>query len=196
MSTNPYAPPKLTTQPPAEVKYSGIGVYCDRGTLVLSRSNHKLPGVCLKTGQPTDGKYPIRVKTLPRGQVLAVAIAGGIIGVAIANLLFGTKFHLDIPIVPGWVNPKDPSLEKTKRGWGVVGLGLLLILLGMGLTLIAEAFMLLCAIGMIVGIVGLFLGGYKSTKKPFEISTFDAKYVWLNGVEPSIASQFEPFPRK
>ena len=121
MSNNPSAPPKLTTQPPAEVKYSRIGVYCDRGTLVLSRSNHKLPAICLKTGQPTDGMYPLRVRTLPRGQVLAIAIAGGIIGVAVANLLFGTTFHLDVPIVPGWVNPKDPSLENSGGSYRVPG---------------------------------------------------------------------------
>jgi hypothetical protein len=65
--------------------------------------------------------YPLRVRTLPRGQVLAIAIAGGIIGVAVANLLFGTTFHLDVPIVPGWVNPKDPSLENSGGSYRVPG---------------------------------------------------------------------------
>lgn len=197
MSTNnPYAPPPSSSSHPVPCKYSGIGVYCDKGTLVLSRANHKFPAICLKTGEATDGIYPVRVRVLPKGRLYAIAIVFGILGVAMAQALFGTNFSLDVPMVHGWVNPKIPSAERSKRGWGVVGLGLLLIVLGMGLSLVSESFIILCALGMIVGIVGFFVGGYRSTKKPYEISTFNSKYVWLDGVDKEIAYQFEPLPSK
>lgn len=195
MSTNnPYAPPHSDSTRSIEHSYSGIGVYCDHGTLVLLRSNYKLPGICLKTGEATEGIYPIRVRALPKGKIIAIAIAGGAIGAAIAQAMLGTNFNIDVPLVPGWVNSNAPTKERTKRGWGVVGLGLLLIILGMGLSLVSEGFMILCAVGLIVGIVGLFVGGYKSSKKPYEISTFNAKYIWLDGVDKNIAYQFEPLP--
>lgn len=188
---NPYAPPPSSSDYPIEPKYSGMGVYCDQGVLVLSRAGHKLPAICLKTGQATDGVYPVRVRALPKARGIAIAIAFGAIGVAIARALFGTNFSLDIPLVPGWSNPKDPTPEKSKRGWGVVALGILLILVGMGLSVVSEAFLILCAVGMIVAIFGFFVGGYKSSKKPYEISNFNAKYIWLDGVDKDIAFQFE-----
>jgi hypothetical protein len=64
------------------------------------------------------------------------------------------------------------------------------------LSLVAEAFMILCAIGLLTGIVGFFLGGYKSSKKPFEITTFDSEYIWLDGVEKNLAYEFEPLQSK
>lgn len=197
MSTdNPYAPPLSNFVPRSSYKYSGIGIYCDQGNVVLSRSNYKFPAVCLKTGQATDGIYPLRVRTLPRGKSVAIAVAFGAVGLAIARSMFGTNFQIDVPMVPGWVNPNAPTKEQSKRGWGAVGIGLLLIVLGIMLSLFAEVFMILCAIGLLVGIVGFFLGGYKSSKKPFEITTFDSEYIWLDGVEKNLAYEFEPLPSK
>jgi hypothetical protein len=197
-SDNPFSPPTTSDShatSSADYRYSGTGVYCDRGTLVLSRSKYQLPAICLKTGEPTDGTFPIQTKMLGQGQGAAIAIAGGAIGYAIARSLFGTEFDLKIPLKQDWVNPDAPTAAKMKRSWGVVAIGFALILLGIGLSLVSEAFIVLCAIGMIVGIVGLFVGGYKSSRKPYSITSFNDKFIWLDGVDKTLAMQFEPLPK-
>ena len=195
---NPFSPPSTSDSKAfsaADYKYTGIGVYCDKGKLVLSRSKYQLPAICLKTGEPTDGTFPIQTKMLGQGQGAAIAVAGGAIGYAIARSLFGTEFDLKIPLKQYWVNPDVATAAKTKRSWGVVAIGLVLILLGIALSLVSEAFMVLCVVGMIVGIVGLFVGGYKSSRKPYSITSFNDKFIWLDGVDKTLAMQFEPLPK-
>lgn len=194
--TNPFAPPSNPEQfqaAPGDVKYSGIGVYCDQDLLVISRAKHQLPSLCLKTGEPTDGRFIIHEKFLPKSSTFVVGAAFGAIGYAIWKAIFGTMLHLELPFTPGWINPKDPSPERSKRGRAIVFAGFGILLAGIILSAFSEYFIGLAAVGMFVAFGGLIASGFKSSKKPFAVSRFDEQFIWVSGVTKSIAYQFEPF---
>lgn len=161
--------------------------------LVISRAKHQLPSICLKTGEPTDGRFIIHEKFLPKSSTLVVGAAFGAIGYAIWKAVFGTMLHLEQPFTPGRVNPKDPSPERSKRGRSIVFSGFGILIVGIILSAFSEYFIGLAAVGMVVAVGGLIAGGFKSSKKPFAISRFDEQYIWVSGVTKSIVFQFEPF---
>lgn len=121
-----------------------------------------------------------------------IAVMGGAVGLMIANSIWGKQFDLDLPLRSDWV---DPTNAKSKRGWKVVWLGFALIVIGIVLSVFSEAMIALCGIGMVVGIVGLFLGGYKSSRGPFSISNFNEDFVWIKGADQSIVNLLEPLPK-
>lgn len=192
---NPYAPPAKAADEGGSAplrEYSGIGVFNDQGTLVLSREQHQFPNVCMKSGEPTEDHVQLDEVRLPRSKATAgLAITFGFIGLQIAKGLYGQHIVIDIPMRSDWV---DPSEEKSKRGWKVVWWGLGLIIAGIILSVFSEAMIGLCLIGMIVGIVGLILGGVKSTNAPFSVSDFNDHYVWVQGADRSVVEKFEVLP--
>lgn len=190
---NPYSPPPLQDNQKANAtsqRFSGIGVFSDRGTLVLARNGCRMPDLCLKSGEPTTERYRLAARVLPKSKRVTFAVLGGVIGYQIATSIWGQNFSLEIPFRANW---NDPSGKKSKRGWRIVWLGLALVILGIVLSIFSEAMIALCGIGLIVGVIGLILGGVKSAA-PFVISNFNEQYVWIEGANKTIVGMFEPLP--
>lgn len=189
---NPYAPPRSDSQETTVGEWTGIGVFNDRGTLVLSRAGFQLPDVCLKSGEPTEKLFELNQRALPKTRAIGTFLAAGAVGLVIARSMFGEDFELKLPMR----QDSETQKEKEKRSWIVVGIGFALILLGIIGSVFAEALMALSALGMVVGIVGLFLGGVKSVNGPFSISNFNTQYLWVEGANKSVVAMFERLPTR
>ncbi len=179
-SVNPYAPPTAEGQP----RFSATLDFYREGDDLVVRKESSLPDICLRTGEPTGGRMRTKKLSWIPPWTIVVFVLIRIIGI-ICMLVARKTAHLSFAL-------SEQAEAKRKQalmiGFGVAGVGMLLMVVGIALE--NDAGVGAALLGGIAMFVGIILAAV--LHRPYQLRKMAGDYIYLR-IKPVALEAFEAY---
>ena len=188
-NANPYAAPQAAKPfvdqfaPPAQ----GFPGLWREGNVLVMHKLAPLPNICLKSNEPATRR--LKRKLQWHHPAVFLAIIPGLLIYAIIALIVMKRATLQVPLTDEWFARRR---NRMLISWGMVGLSVLLVVLGIMNADTTDWGPFLIFGGIFLGLASAIVGLLAC--RLFTPKRITDEYVWLKGVHPGFLERLPVWP--